>query len=175
MRLTVNLDEETSGLLEDLTKSAGVSKSQVVRDALAYYHQFSNEWSHVTQEQMEWYIRLLSGTEHRILDVDHVDTLLAEIDSTKSLEPEWREIGRKHGVEWRNQFDSLKKKLRVLEYCNWYTITEIDDNEYALTFEDETEAKLIGAFIRGECDELGFDIDVRQISRKLVVAEADSR
>jgi Arc/MetJ-type ribon-helix-helix transcriptional regulator len=174
MRLTINLDSETDERLEQLVASGGESKSQVVREALRHYYRLQEEWSQTDEEELLWYVRLLSGTEHRILDVDHIDTLLAEVDSVETLQSEWHQIGRKHGIEWQRQFDSLEKKLRVLEYCNWYTITTIDEDQYALTFQSEMEAALLGPFIEGECEELGIDIDMRTIGRKLVVTDTST-
>lgn len=171
MRLTVNLDDETSERLEGLSAAEGVSKSQIVRDAVTHYDRLQREWTQVDEERLRWYVRLLASSEHLILDVDHLDTLLEELDAPEELVPTWRDIGRRHGIEWGNQFDSLEKKLRVLEYCNLFTITTIDDDQYALTFNNATEATLIAAFIEGECEELGFDIDIRQIDRKLVVTD----
>lgn len=175
MRLTINLDSETSERLEELVANKGESKSQIVRDALSHYHRLQEEWSQINEDQLLWYVRLLSSKEHRILDVDHIDTLLSEVDSTEELKEEWRRIGQKHGIEWQRQFDSLEKKLRVLEYCNWYTITTVDENQYALTFQNEIEADLMGAFIQGECEELGIAVDIRHIGRKLVVTDETER
>jgi len=171
MRLTINLDSETDERLEQLVANGGESKSQVVRDALQYYYNLQEEWSQTDEQELLWYVRLLSSTEHRILDVAHVDTLLSEIDSVEELQSKWYQIGQKHGIEWQRQFDSLEKKLRVLEYCNWYTITTIDEDQYALTFQSEKEADLLRPFIEGECDELGIDIDMRHIGRKLIVTD----
>lgn len=171
MRLTINLDAETNELLEELVADGGTSKSQVVRTALSHYYRVQQEWSQVTEEQLLWYVRLLSSKEHRILDVDHIDTLLSGVETSDELTEEWRHIGQKHGIEWRQQFDSLEKKLRVLEYCNWFTITTVDDDQYALTFQNEKEADLMGAFIEGECEELGLDVETRYIGRKLVITD----
>ncbi|AGB17421.1 putative transcriptional regulator with CopG/Arc/MetJ DNA-binding domain and metal-binding domain [Halovivax ruber XH-70] len=171
MRLTVNLDDETSERLEGLSAAEGVSKSQIVRDAIGHYDRLQREWEQVEEERLQWYVRLLASSEHIILDVDHLDTLLDAVEDPEALVPTWRDIGRRHGIEWGSQFDSLEKKLRVLEYCNLFRITALDDEQFALTFNNETEATLIAAFIEGECEELGFDIDIRQIDRKLVVTD----
>jgi metal-responsive CopG/Arc/MetJ family transcriptional regulator len=175
MRLTINLNAETNELLEELVAEGGTSKSQVVRNALSHYYSVHQEWSHVTEEQLLWYVRLLSSKEHRILDVDHIDTLLSSIETSEELMEKWRHIGRKHGIEWRQQFDSLEKKLRVLEYCNWFTITTVDDDQYALTFQDEKEADLMGAFIEAECEELDLDVEMRYIGRKVVITDQTGR
>lgn len=175
MRLTINLNAETNELLEELVAEGGTSKSQIVRNALSHYHSLHQEWSNVTEEQLLWYVRLLSSKEHRILDVDHIDTLLSSVETTDELMDQWRHIGRKHGIEWRQQFDSLEKKLRVLEYCNWFTITSVDDDQYALTFQNEKEADLMGAFIEAECEELELDVETRYIGRKVVITDQTGR
>jgi len=188
MRLTVNLDSDTNEKLTELAEGEGASKSQLVRDAINHYHRLHHEWPHITKDQLIWYVRLLGGTEHRILDVEHVDSLFDRIDSIEELESEWYKIGQKHGIEWARQFSTLRKhgiewarqfstlreKLRVLEYCNWYSVTSVDENQYALTFSNEREANLISAFLRGECEELGFDIEIKQIDRKLIVTKQSS-
>lgn len=171
MRLTVNLDSETSEELEELANSQGHSKSQVVRDALTHYHDLKHEWQQVDEDRLKWFVRLLGGREHRIYDMDHIDSLLAEVDSIDRLKTEWYELGKDHGVEWSGQFPSLERKLQVLEYCNWYTITSVDDDQYHLVFSNDRKAALVGEFLRGECEELGFPIDVNQIDRKLIVTE----
>jgi len=170
MRLTVNLDSTTETQIKELADRDGASKSQVIRNAVQRHHRMRQDWQQIQKEQLRWYVRLLGGHEHRIIDVDQLDALLDELgDPSEEILDEYRRIGRKHGIEWAGQFDSLEEKLRVIEYCNWYTVASVGDDEYALTTTSEREAKLVEAFIYGECDELGFDIDIRRLGRKLVV------
>ncbi len=172
MRQTVNLDTESHERLEVLAQAENASKSQVIREALAHYYTLSHEWQDVSDDALAWYVRLLESKEHRIFDVDHIAALLDEIDSiSEELLAEWERIGRKHGIEWADQFDTVEKKLRVLEYCNWYTITKIADDKWALTTESPKEAALMAAFLRGECGELGLDIDTRQVDQKIFVTD----
>ena len=170
MRQTVNLDEERYEALEELAQRENASKSQVIRNAIDHYGTVTSDWRGVEKEAIDWYVRLLESKEHRIFDVDHISALFEEIGPpSESLLEEWERIGRKHGIEWADQFDSIEKKLRVLEYCNWYTITRIDDGQYALTADSEHEAALIRAFLVGECVEIGFDIDTQQVDQKILV------
>lgn len=169
MRLTVNLDEDTGEDLADLANRLGVSKSQVVRDAVQHYYKLNTEWDGVDEDRLLWYVRLLGSKEHRIYDVDHIDSILSEVESFERLRSEWHRIGREHGVRWAGQFPTLEKKLRVLEYCNWYTISSVEDDQYTLIFSDDREPPLVAEFLRGECDELGIDVDLKQIDRKLIV------
>jgi predicted transcriptional regulator len=172
MRLTVNLDGDSDETLERLAQAQGMSKSQIVRDAIDYYRIICQEWQHVDKEAFEWYARLLGSGEHRIFDVDHVDALLSAIGTpSEGLLSEWERIGHKHGVEWQAQFDDLETKLRVLEYCNWYTITKVSDDQYTLTTQSRREAALVCSFLEGECDELGLDTEFRQVDQKILVTD----
>jgi predicted transcriptional regulator len=172
MRLTVNLDDESHETLEELAQRENASKSQVVRDAIDHYDTVTSDWQAVDEDALDWYVRLLESGEHRIFDVDHIDAFLAEIGSpSESLLAEWERIGRKHGIEWAHQFDSVEKKLRVLEYCNWYSITSVADDQYALTTSSADEAALMRAFLVGECAELGLDIEARQVDQKILVTD----
>lgn len=173
MRLTVNLDPESDEKLEELERDKNISKSQIVREAIDYYEIICRRWQNVNREAFEWYARLLGSKEHRIYDVDHINTLLSQIGSpSENLLTEWNEIGRKHGVEWESQFADLEQKLRVLEYCNWYSITKISDTEYTLTTQSRQEAALVCEFLEGECTELGLDADFRQVDQKIIVKES---
>lgn len=172
MRLTVNLDEESNDTLEGLVQERNISKSQVIREAIDYYETVCREWDHVDRDAFRWYARLLASGEHRIFDVDHVDSLLSAIGPpTDDLIEQWERIGRKHGVEWSSQFSDLEEKLRVLEYCNWYSITRIADGEYALTTRSPREAQLMAAFMRGECAELGLDAEFEPVDQKILATE----
>lgn len=172
MRQTVNLDSERHETLEELSQHRNVSKSQVIRDAIDHYDTVARDWRHVEDEALEWYVRLLESNEHRIFDVDHIESLMDAVGlPADALHQEWRRMGHKHGIEWADQFDSVEEKLRVLEYCNWYTITAVGDKKYALTTESETEATLFSAFLEGECEELGLDVDVRQVDQKILVTD----
>lgn len=169
MRLTVNLDEESDERLERLVQERNISKSQVVREAIRYYETVCHEWHDADEDAFGWYGRLLSSGEHRIFDVDHVDALLSAIgEPSQDLIDEWERIGHKHGVEWASQFTDFEQKLRVLEYCNWYSVTTIGGGEYALTTRSPTEAALMSAFMRGECAELGFDAEFRPVDQKIL-------
>lgn len=172
MRQTVNLDAESQEQLEALAQEKNVSKSQVIRDALGHYNTIAREGQPVDRAKLEWYVKLLGSKEHRIIDVDHINAFLDEIGPpSEDLLDEWERIGHKHGIEWAGQFESVEKKLRVLEYCNWYTITTISESQYTLTTESEQEASLMCAFLRGECDELGLDVDIRQVDQKILVTD----
>jgi hypothetical protein len=172
MRQTVNLDDESHETLEKLTQQENASKSQVIRDAIDHYDTFISDWQHVDNEALDWYVRLLGSKEHRIFDVDHIAAFFDEIGvPPERLRNKWERIGRKHGIQWADQFDSVEKKLRVLEYCNWYTITSIADDKYSLTTDSEHEAALMLAFLDGECAEIGLDIDIRQVDQKILVTD----
>lgn len=172
MRLTVNLDSESHDTLEELAQGEGMSKSQIVRNAIEYYELIHREWQNVDTESFKWYAKLLGSKEHRIFDIDHTEALMSAIGSpSEDLLFEWKQIGHKHGVEWAGQFDSVEEKLRVLEYCNWYSVTTIADNQYALTTQSESEASLVSSFLKGECEELDFDIDIRQLDQKIIVTD----
>jgi hypothetical protein len=172
MRLTVNLDDESHETLEELAQRENASKSQVIRDAIDHYDTLTSDWQNVDEGAIDWYVRLLGSKEHRIFDVDHITALLDEIGPpSEALLDEWERIGRKHGIEWADQFDSVEKKLRVLEYCNWYTITSVADDQYALTTDSEREAALMCAFLDGECAELDLDVDTRQVDQKILVTD----
>lgn len=172
MRQTVNLDDESQEQLETLAQAQNVSKSQVIRDALDHYETVSTKWQSVDREALDWYVKLLSSAEHRIIDVDHINAFLDEIESpSEDLLAEWNRIGHKHGIEWSRQFDSVEEKLRVLEYCNWYTITTISEEQFTLTTESEAEAELMAAFLKGECEELGLDVELRQVDQKILVTD----
>jgi hypothetical protein len=172
VRQTVNLDAESQEQLETLAQEQNVSKSQVIRDALDHYDTVSRKWQSVDREALEWYVKLLGSKEHRIIDVDHINAFLDELGSpSEELLAEWERIGHKHGIEWSRQFDSVEKKLRVLEYCNWYTITTLSEGQFALTTESEAEAALICSFLRGECEELELDVEMRQVDQKILVTD----
>jgi Arc/MetJ-type ribon-helix-helix transcriptional regulator len=172
MRLTVNLDEETNRTLEELVQERNISKSQVVREAISYYEVISRDWDHVKHAALQWYARLLASPEHQIFDVDHVDSLLSAVgEPSEAMIDEWERIGRKHGVEWASQFSDFEQKLRVLEYCNWYSITNISENEYALTTRGPVQAQLMAAFMRGECEELGFDAEFQPVDQKILARD----
>lgn len=172
MRLTVNLDDETDTALEELVQEQGISKSEIVREAIAYYQTICQEWQRVDHDLFEWYGRLLGSGEHRIFDIEHTEALLNELgDPSAELLTEWERIGHKHGIEWDSQFYDLEQKLRVLEYCNWYSLTKISDTEYALTTQSPQEAQLMCEFLKGECAELGLNADFQQVDRKILATE----
>jgi 4-hydroxyphenylpyruvate dioxygenase-like putative hemolysin len=173
MRQTVNLDEKSQEALEELARHENASKSQIIREAIQHYETVRLDWESIDDEALDWYVRLLGSKEHRIFDVDHIETLISEVCSpSEDLFNEWRRIGRKHGIEWAGQFESVEEKLRVLEYCNWYTITKIDHDTFALTTQSQTEASLFCAFLEGECQELGLDIETRQVDQKIIITDA---
>lgn len=175
MRLTVNLDDESAEILESLCEGGedSPSKSQVIREALTLYNRLDGHWRETDIETLEWYVRFLSGQEHLILDIDHVDALFDAISDDEDFEEAVSLIGRQHGIQWEEEFSTLEEKLHVLEICNWYRVNELDSGEYVLNVPVPEMTGFVRTFLEAECRELGISAEFRELRRKVIVKRAE--
>lgn len=171
MRVTVNLDDEAGGALEELADELDAGKSQVVRNALEFYARYVFEWDEPAEDVITWSLRYLGGRGHMIFDLDHAELIFDTLDMDEAFMDEVRLSGRQHGRQWREEFSTVEDKLRPLEIGNFFDTTRIGEGEWVLNLTVPETAEFVTAFLESECEELGLDVEIENLGRRIVVRE----
>ena len=110
-RITIALDDETSGLIEKMKKEKKVSQSELVRQALLFYHENKDIADVPVRKKIRFYMDMLLSSEHIILDVDHWLLFLNLAESLPEKEYFWekcREVARSHAEQLKNKVHSME-------------------------------------------------------------------
>lgn len=145
IRTTIAFDEETAEIFEKL-KEGKLSQSEIVRNALKFYHLF-REFENYDMEKLKIYVEMLAEGEHVILDLDHLVILLDVVEKHKD-ERFWevhREIARNHAEQFSGM--EVEEILKRLETCNFFRLGK-SSNEYVLVFGSDHIKKFMRVFWR---------------------------
>lgn len=167
-RVTISLDGETRTLLEDMKKELKASRSEVVRRSLHFY----SENKHLLGEgdRVKFYIEMLSGGEHVILDIDHWQLFLNFVEGSTEKNEFWeghRKVAKSHGEEFRDI--PLMDVLERLEACNFYTLRKVSDEEFVLVMNSELTKKFVKTFLEQVFAVLGYTVEIKDDIAKLRV------
>lgn len=101
-RVTVSLDEDAKGALDDLTERTGHGQSELFRRALTFYAANYRAATTDAGTKLGDYHKMLSGGEHVLLDVDFLHCFLDYVsDSDDEPDPS----------SWRRRTGSLSTTL----------------------------------------------------------------
>lgn len=175
-RVTVSLDEDARGALEDLTEKTGQGQSEVVREALIFYAANFQAASADSSEQLEDYHKMLSGGEHVLLDVDFLHCFLDYVsDDEGNPDPEFLEmadaVSDYHASEYVNEFDSLDELLEWLSLCGFLSVRRSDENRYHVVFPSEQIRWFMTRFVERSTVDLPFDIEIEEGLTKVMMTE----
>jgi len=175
-RLTVSLDEQSRGALDDLVEQTGNGQSETVRRAIMFYaanFQVANSESDVDLEQ---YYRMLSGGEHVLLDIDFLHGLLdsVELDSGEP-KPEFQQVidqvAEFHADEYGTRFTCLADILDWLSFCGFLTARRANNDTYHVVFPTEKIKWFMTRFIKRSTEKLDFEVEVSEGISKVLITE----
>jgi len=167
-KITVSLDEDTAALLENLHEELGMPRSRVICEALAFYGE--NRTLLQDMEQARFYMHMLSGMEHLIIDIDHWQLFLKLVENLDDPELFWeehRKIARSHGEQL--QGTTPREVLERLERCNLYTLREVSDEEFALIMTSDAAKRFVRTFLEEVFEAIGQRADISEELAKVRV------
>lgn len=175
-RVTVSLDEDARGALEDLTDKTGQGQSELVRRALTFYAANFQAANAESSEQLENYHKMLSGGEHVLLDVDFLHCFLHYV-SNDDGDPDSEflemadEVSDYHAREYVGEFESLDELLEWLSLCGFLTVRRSDENRYHVVFPSEQIRWFMTRFVERSTANLPFDIELEEGLTKVMMTE----
>ncbi len=171
-RITIALDNETSGLIEKMKKEKKVSQSELVRRSLLFYHENENLADVSVRKKLRFYMDMLLSGEHIILDVDHWLLFLSLAEPLPEKEYFWekcREVARSHAEQLKNKVHSIEDLLERLEACNFFKANKNSQNDFTLVLGSETARKFVKTFIEEFLSTMGLETEIRENITKIRV------
>jgi hypothetical protein len=171
-RITIALDDETSGLIEKMKKEKKVSQSELVRQSLLFYHENEDIADVSVRKKLRFYMDMLLSSEHIILDVDHWLLFLNLAESLSEKEYFWekcREVARSHAEQLKNKVHSIEDLFERLEACNFFKATKNSQNDFTLVLGSETAKKFVRTFIEEYLLTMGLKPEIKENITKIRV------
>ncbi len=176
-RITIAMDESTSGILKELRSKTTDSQSELIRKAIRFYHKFKkvlNGSQDGVATRVNTYLELLSQGEHIILDVDHYLTFLKFIEESPNKEQFLeinKSIGKAHAEEFSQdlEINTVRKVVERLEACNFFKIVKNSSNRYTLLLGSDIQKNFIKTFLEEVLNGMGFKVEIREGFSKLKI------
>jgi hypothetical protein len=171
-RITIALDDETSGLIEKMKKEKKVSQSELVRQSLLFYHENEDIADVSVRKKLRFYMDMLLSSEHIILDVDHWLLFLNLAESLSEKGDFWekcREVARSHAEQLKNKVHSMEDLFERLEACNFFKVTKNSENDFTLVLGSEAAKKFVKTFIEEFLLTMGLNTEIKENITKIRV------
>jgi hypothetical protein len=169
-RITIALDEETTGLFKKMRDDLGLSQSELMRESLKFYSKHKSLFEFTEDKQVYTHAEMLSAGEHIILDIDHWVLFLNFIETHPDKEKFWelhKEVCRAHAEQFKHKLYNAESILRRLEMCNLFQLSKRSKDEFTLIFGSDLPKK----FVKTELDEIfrgmGFMVEIKEDFSKL--------
>jgi len=171
-RITIALDEETSGLFKKMKEDLALSQSELMRESLKFFGKHKMLFDFAEDKKVYTHAEMLSAGEHVILDIDHWILFLSFIETHPDKEKFWnlhKEVCRAHAEQFKHKLFNAESILRRLEICNLFNMNKTGKNEFTLIFGSDAPKK----FVRIELEEIfagmGFLVEIKDDFSKLRV------
>lgn len=171
-RITIALDEETTGLLERLKEEFKGSQSELMRRALRFYWERRSLTDHVPN--LKFYADLLPSGEHLILDVDHWLLFLRMLQEVppEARERFWagcRSVAESHGEQLSGRVRTVEELLTRLEACNFFKLKRDSERDFTLMLVSDSAKEFVKRVVQEFAQALGLEVEVREDMAKLRV------
>jgi hypothetical protein len=169
-RITVALDEDTSGMLKKMRDELKISQSELIREALKFYSRYRVLIESVEDNKMYTHTEMLRVGEHIIVDIDHWMLFLKFIESHPEKEQFWelnKPIYKAHAEQFGQQGYSIEDVLRRLEACNYFTVNHVSENDYTLILGSDVLKKFLKTLLEETFKGMGFHIAIKEDFAKL--------
>lgn len=171
-RITISLDEETSGLFKKMKEDTGMSQSELMRESLKFFSKHKNLFELAEHRMVYTHAEMLAAGEHVILDIDHWVLFLNFIETHPDKEKFWnlhKEICRASAEQFKHKLFNAESILKRLEISNLFNMIKTGKNDFTLIFGSDSPKK----FVRIELEEIfariGFIVEIREDFSKLRV------
>ena len=171
-RVTIALDEETTGILKEVKEERDCSQSEIFRKALKFYNKYGylfNEDEHMNRK-IDTYLEMLSDGEHIIIDVDHYLSILKFIEDTPNNEEFWeehRQIGRHHADQFKHDIKSFEEVVNRLETCNLFKCIKESSSRYTVLLGSDISKNFVKMMLEEIFKGMGIKADIREGFAKL--------
>jgi hypothetical protein len=171
-RITVAFDKSTANLLENLSKEAELSQSEIMRRAIKFYHENKDLADPALKRKVNTYMDMLMNGEHVILDVDHWLLFLRLVENCPEGEKFWnehRKVAQSHKDQLKSKAHTAEELLRRLEICNFFRLTKNSDKDFTLVLGSELPKKFVKITVEEFFSAIGIKAEIMENLAKLNV------
>jgi hypothetical protein len=171
-RITVALDEETFTIFKKMQDELKISQSELIRESLRFYNKYRVLIESVEDNKMYTHTEMLRVGEHIIVDIDHWMLFLKFIASHPEEEQFWelnKPIYGAHAEQFGQQGYSIEDVLRRLEACNYFTVSQVSENDYTLILGSDVLKKFLKTLLEETLKGMGFHVAIKEDFAKLRV------
>lgn len=167
-RITVNLDSESLGRLEDIQSELRTSKSEVVRRALNYLDVVL-EKEDMSPDELETVLDLRLRPDNLLFDIGIFQAFLEEIgDPSEKLEEELRNTG----AEFYHEYCAIGiaqpiECLKRLERTNLFRLIVSSEDRFTIIPIIPEMGEYLKAFFEGYMDESDLDSEITMSRHKI--------
>lgn len=176
-RITFAVDDQIKAILDELNNHTEISRSELIRKAIKFYHKFKNVFdkkSNRASVKVNTYLELLSHGEHIILDVDHYLSFLKFIENSpekERFEDINKSIGRAHAEEFSQDpnITTVQNVVERLEACNFFKVVKDSSSRYTLLLGSDIQKNFIKTFLEELLSGMGFKVNIKESFSKLKI------
>ncbi|MFB6195128.1 MAG: ribbon-helix-helix protein, CopG family [Haloplanus sp.] len=173
-RVTVSMDQRARSALDSLVDETGDNRSEVVRDALRFYHANRSIAASGDDNDLRKYNKALASQDHLLLDRDFMHlflSTLAEHDALEDFLEETPQVAAYHVPEYREDFSSIVDLLDWLRFCGFLRYRQIDDEAVQLIFHNRHIKEVMSTFTVNVIEGLDYEVTVSRDGITKVVLE----
>jgi len=172
-RMSVNLNEEGSAMLEELHKDFDISRSKVFRKALELLYEVNVK--DIDADTIFDHLHLLNERKHLALNKEMVQAAGEELGSEKEeINDRFYEIGNFYWREYEEMgLKSIEDVLIHLENHNWFRAIKKNEGKFTLDLRVEESCNLLKCFLEGVFDQSPHEIELEKIRGKILVKKLE--
>ncbi len=175
-RISVSVDEQTLEILKELDSEEDISRSELLRRAVKFYHG-TRKFREYGTERLDTYLDLLSEGEHVVLDIDRWLLFLDMLDSIPEKEEFWKKsekIAESHAEQLSSRVQTPSDLLERLAACNFFRLSKTSDEEFTLIVNSEKSRRFVKRLLEDFSQSMGFDLEIQEGIGKLRVSSKSS-
>ena len=115
-RITIALDEETTGLFKKMKEDLGMSQSELMRASLKFFSKHKSLFEFAEDKKVYTHAEMLSAGEHVILDIDHWILFLNFIETHPDKEKFWKfhkDVCQAHAEQFKHKLYNAESILQA--------------------------------------------------------------
>ena len=170
-RMSVNLDEEESAMLEKLHRDFDISRSKVFTKALKFLYEINAK--NIDSETIFDHLHLLNERKHLAINKEMIQAMGEELNSgNEAIKEKFFDIGSFYFREFREMgLKSVEEILLHLEKHNWFRTIKKDEGKFTLDLRVRKSCHLLKSFLKGVFEQSPHRVQLEDIRGKLLLTE----
>lgn len=168
-RMSVNLEQNDSDMLEELQEDLDISKSKIFRKALAFLYEINTK--EIDPSSLFDQLHLLNERRHLAINKEMIQAMGEELElEEEEINNKFHKTGKFYWREYKGMgIESLEGVLKHLERHNWFRAIKKDEGKFTLELRVKEICKLFKSFLRGVFDQSPYEVRLEEIRGRILV------